>query len=182
MSLFCVILLHITVFLAYYLEILLFYHLLDLALNFTFFVFLCQVIVVKPVDVMCNRYGSHVLRSLLCLCKGMPLDSSQEFHVTKSSTILAERFNTMDIKFGGNSTPHLQRGFPDLLKFLVTGMVECARKEIATLQIDQYSSLVLQVFIQLIFPHDIHLSYLFHGKVNIIYSVLSWCIRFLFYF
>ncbi|OVA08286.1 Pumilio RNA-binding repeat [Macleaya cordata] len=115
---------------------------------------ICQVIVVKPVDVMCNRYGSHVLRSLLCLCKGMPLDSSQEFHVTKSSTILAERFNTRETRYGGNNTPHLQRGFPDLLKFLVTGMIECAREEIATLQVDQYSSLVLQTALKLLVGED----------------------------
>ncbi|KAI3915835.1 hypothetical protein MKX01_013291 [Papaver californicum] len=86
---------------------------------------ICQVIVVKPVDVMCDRYGSHVIRSLLCLCKGVPLDSSQEFHVTKLSTVLAERFSTKETKYVGNSTQH-QRGFPDLLKFLVTGMIECA--------------------------------------------------------
>ncbi|KAI3905714.1 hypothetical protein MKW92_016408, partial [Papaver armeniacum] len=51
---------------------------------------ICQVIAVKPVDVMCDLYGSHVLRNLLCLCKGVLLDSLQEFHVTKSSTVLSK--------------------------------------------------------------------------------------------
>ncbi|KAI3874386.1 hypothetical protein MKX03_025858 [Papaver bracteatum] len=52
------------------------------------------VIVVKPVDVMCDRYGSHVLKSLLCFCKGVPLGSLLEFHVTKSSSVLAKRFDS----------------------------------------------------------------------------------------
>lgn len=109
---------------------------------------------VKPVNVMCDRYGSHVLRSLLCLCKGVPLDSSKEFHVTKSSTVLAERFSTKETKDVGNNTQH-QRGFPDLLKFLVTRMIECAKKDIATLWVDQCSSLVMQVFLWLLFAPDI---------------------------
>ncbi|KAI3874975.1 hypothetical protein MKW98_019548 [Papaver atlanticum] len=114
---------------------------------------ICQVIVVKPVDVMCDRYGSHVLRSLLCLCKGVPLDSSKEFHVTKSSTVLAERFNTKETKDVVNSTQH-QRGFPDLLKFLVTRMIECAKKDIATLRADQCSSLVMQTALKLLVGED----------------------------
>lgn len=105
--------------------------------------FSLQVIVVNPVDVMCNCHGSHVLRSLLCLCKGVPLDSS-EFHATKSSTVLAERLNFRPPQTDRNDSQHFQQGFPDLLKFLVSEMLNAARKNIATLQIDQYSSLVLQ--------------------------------------
>lgn len=101
------------------------------------------MIVVNPVDLMCDCYGSHVLRSLLCLCKGVPLDSS-EFHGGKSSKVLAERFNFKVSEFHGNDSQHLEQGFPDLLKFLVSGMVNCTREDIKTLQVDQYSSLVLQ--------------------------------------
>ena len=79
---------------------------------------------------MCNCYGSHVLRSLLSLCKGVPMNSSK-LQVTKSSTVLAERLNFKASRL-------------DLLKFLVSGMLNCSWEVIKTLQIDQYSSLVFQ--------------------------------------
>uniref|UniRef100_A0A5B7AFA3 Pumilio 23 n=1 Tax=Davidia involucrata TaxID=16924 RepID=A0A5B7AFA3_DAVIN len=114
---------------------------------------ICQAIVINPVDVMCNCYGSHVLRSLLCLCKGVTLDSS-EFHVTKSSTVLAERLNFKPSRLDGNDSLRLQQGFPDLLKFLVSEMLNCARKDIETLQVNQYSSLVLQTALKLLVGHE----------------------------
>ncbi|KAK9281800.1 hypothetical protein L1049_004706 [Liquidambar formosana] len=114
---------------------------------------ICQAIVVNPVDVMCNCYGSHVLRSLLCLCKGVPLNSP-EFHVAKSSMVLAERLNLRASRLDGNDSPHIELGFPDLLKFLVMEMLKCARKDILTLQVDQYSSLVLQTALKLLVGHD----------------------------
>lgn len=114
---------------------------------------ICKVIVVNPVDLMCGCYGSHVLRSLLCLCKGVPLDSS-EFHGGKSSKVLAERFNFKVSEFHGNDSQHLEQGFPDLLKFLVSGMVNCTREDIKTLQVDQYSSLVLQTALKLLAGDD----------------------------
>lgn len=96
------------------------------------------MIVKNPVDVMCNCHGSHVLRSLLCLCKGVPLDS----HVTKSSMVLAERLNLKSSRMESNSA--LINGFPDLLKFLISGLSRCARKDIASFQVNEYCSLVLQ--------------------------------------
>ena len=104
------------------------------------------MITVNPVDVMCNCYGSHVIRSLLCLCKGVPLDSP-EFHTTKSSTILAGRLNFRPLQSDGNSVPH-QQGLPELLKFFVAEISKCAQKDIATMQVEQYSSLVLQASFQ----------------------------------
>lgn len=98
----------------------------------------------NPIDVMCNCYGSHVLRSLFCLCKGVPLDSS-EFHRAKSSAVLAERLNLNISQSSGNDLPHSHPLFPDLLKLLIAGILKCSRKDIKTLQTDQYSSLVLQV-------------------------------------
>lgn len=100
-----------------------------------------QVVVTNPVDLMCSCYGSHVLRSLLCVCKGVKIDS--DFHVTKSSTVLAERLNFRASRIDRDYS-HLQQGFPDLLKFLVSGMIKRTRKEIKTLQVDQFGSLVLQ--------------------------------------
>lgn len=101
------------------------------------------MIIENPVDVMCNCYGSHVLRSLLSLCKGVALDSS-EFHSTKSSTVLAERLNFEASRSDKDASSHKHQGFPDLLKFLVSGMLNFTKKDIKTLQVDQYSSLVFQ--------------------------------------
>lgn len=113
-----------------------------------------QVIVVKPVDVMCSLYGSHVLRSLLCLCKGVPLDSSGEFHVTKSSTLLAERLNTQLPHSGGDHFPHLQQGLSGLLKFLVSGILKYAKEDIEALRVNKYSSFVLQTALKLLVGDD----------------------------
>ncbi|XP_050285105.1 pumilio homolog 23 isoform X2 [Quercus robur] len=114
---------------------------------------LCKVVVANPVDLMRCCYGSHVLRSLLCLCKGVTIDST-EFHVTKSSTVLAERLNFKASQRDGDDPPQLQQGFPDLLKFLVSGMLNCTRKDIMTLQVDQFSSFVLQASLKLLVGND----------------------------
>lgn len=110
---------------------------------------ICQAIVVNPVEVMCNCYGSHVLRSLLCLCKGVPLDST-EFHSKKSSTVLAERLNFRPSQVDKNESRKYEHAFPDLLKFLISEMLKAGKKEIATLQVDQFSSLVLQAALKLL--------------------------------
>lgn len=102
-----------------------------------------QAIVANPVDVICNCYGSHVLRSLLCLCRGAPLDSS-EFHRAKPSAILAERLNLTASRSDKNALPQTYPVFSELSKFLISGILRCSRKDIRTLQTDQYSSLVLQ--------------------------------------
>ncbi|XP_056685054.1 pumilio homolog 23 isoform X2 [Spinacia oleracea] len=109
---------------------------------------ICQEIVRKPVVVMCNCHGSHVIRSLLCLCKGVPLDS--EFHSAKPSTALSRRLNLSSDKELKNETPIVHQGFPDLLKFLVSEMLKCNATDIAALQVDQFSSLVLQTALKLL--------------------------------
>ncbi|XP_057505237.1 pumilio homolog 23 [Actinidia eriantha] len=114
---------------------------------------ICQVIVDNPVEMMCNCHGSHVLRSLLCLCKGVPLDSP-EFHATKSSSVLAERLNFRPSRLERNDSEYMEQGFPDLLKFLVSGMLNCSRIDVSTLQTDQYSSLVLQTALKLLVGHE----------------------------
>ncbi|XP_057980901.1 pumilio homolog 23 [Malania oleifera] len=114
---------------------------------------ICKVIAVNPVDVICNCYGSHVVRSLLCLCKGAPVDST-EFHFTNSSTVLAQRLNLKASQLDGNESSHLQLGFPDLLKFLVLEMLKHARKDIRTLQVNQFSSLVLQTALKVLVGDD----------------------------
>lgn len=92
----------------------------------------------NPVDIMCNCYGSHVLRRLLCLCKGVPVDSL-EFHGTNPSVVLALRSSQVD----SQKSPHHQP-FPDQFKVLISEMVDPSRVDMAALQANQYSSLVLQ--------------------------------------
>ncbi|KAK4489649.1 hypothetical protein RD792_005461 [Penstemon davidsonii] len=100
---------------------------------------LCEAIVTDSVDIMCNCYGSHVLRRILCLCKGVPIESS-EFHGTKSSVVLAERFNMRSSQLNGHELQQ-NEPFPDQLKFLVSEMLNPLRVDIATVQANQYSSL-----------------------------------------
>ena len=103
---------------------------------------ICNVIAANSLDVMCNCYGSHVLRTLLCLCKGVPLDKSG-FYLSKSTTALAERLNFK--QFSSNKDA-FHSGFPNLLNSLVSQMFNHATKYIKSLQLDQFSSLVFQVF------------------------------------
>lgn len=118
-----------------------------------------QEIVANPLDVMCNCYGSHVLRSLLHLCKGVTPESS-DFHTRKSSTVLAERLNIKAPRSNGDGGFHM--GFPALLKLLVSGMLKGARKDVRILQVDQYGSLVIQV----LFYENI---LLYCGLINYLY-------------
>nr|5WZK_A Chain A, Pumilio homolog 23 [Arabidopsis thaliana] len=80
---------------------------------------ICKVIVDNPLDMMCNCYGSHVLRRLLCLCKGVP-----------------------------------HQGFPGMLTYLLSGLLSCSREDMKYLQVDQYSSLVLQTALRLMLKQD----------------------------
>ncbi|XP_016649559.1 PREDICTED: pumilio homolog 23 isoform X2 [Prunus mume] len=110
---------------------------------------ICKVIVKNPGDLMCDCYGSHVLRSLLSLFKGVPLDSS-EFNRRKSSSVLAERLNFKAFRADTDISPQAVQGFPGLLDFLVSGMSKCIQNNIKTMQVDQYSSLVLQSALKLL--------------------------------
>lgn len=114
---------------------------------------ICKVIVANPVDVMCNCYASHVLRSLLCLCRGAPLDSS-DFHRARPSEILAERLNLNASQSNRDNLPYHHPVFSKLSKFLISGILGCSRKDLRTLQTDQYSSLVLQTALRLLVGND----------------------------
>ncbi|KAK4791638.1 hypothetical protein SAY86_032051 [Trapa natans] len=110
---------------------------------------ICEVIVTNPVDILCNCYSSHVLRRLMCLCKGVSLDSP-EFHGTKSSAILAGRLNLGSSQANMNDKQIHRKAFPHLLKSLVSRMLKCRRTDIKTLIVDQYSSLVIQTALKLL--------------------------------
>ena len=118
-----------------------------------------QEIVSNPLDVMCNCHGSHVLRSLLHLCKGVSLESS-EFHSRKSSKVLAERLNIKAPRPNGDSGFHI--GFPESLKLLVFGLLKGARKDVRILQVDQFGSLVIQVLFYEIYYYIVVSSFFFN--------------------
>ncbi|ONK65403.1 uncharacterized protein A4U43_C07F36740 [Asparagus officinalis] len=115
---------------------------------------LCQMVVTDTIRIMCCSYGSHVLRSLLCLCKGVPVDISKEFHVTKPSAILSERLNFASAQQSGHNTENFQHCFTAVFNFLVREMLKCAKDEIATLRVDKYSSFVLQTILKLLVGDD----------------------------
>ncbi|XP_042462061.1 pumilio homolog 23-like [Zingiber officinale] len=120
---------------------------------------LCQVVILDVVSVMCSRYGSHVLRSLLCLSKGVPLNSFEEFHVAKLQDSLAKRLNNRPIQSGGSNSQNSQYAFPSLFKFLVSEMVNHAKDEIKTLRVNEHSSFVLQTVLKLSVGDDQALSH-----------------------
>ncbi|KAL3720718.1 hypothetical protein ACJRO7_005517 [Eucalyptus globulus] len=113
---------------------------------------ICKVIVENPADLMYNCYGSHVLRRLLCLCKGVSLDSA-EFQGTKSSTNVAERLNLKTSRPNEHAQLNLGHGFPGLLKDLVTGMLNCTAND-KNLLVDRFGSLVLQTVLKLLAGDD----------------------------
>lgn len=113
---------------------------------------ICKVIAANSVDVMCNCYGSHVLRTLLCLCRGVPLDKSA-YYLSKSTTLLAERLNSKEFSKKDDET-NFEPGFPNLLKVLVSDMLKHAKKRIKTLQVDQFSSLVFQTVLRVLAGDD----------------------------
>lgn len=106
---------------------------------------LLQVIAADATNVMCSCYGSHVLRTLLCLCKGVPLDSLQDFHTTKRSAVLAERLSGGSSRPGDQNLTSFEHGFPDMFKTFVRQMLQNAKNDISTLLTEKNSSLVLQV-------------------------------------
>uniref|UniRef100_A0A7N0TNN1 Uncharacterized protein n=1 Tax=Kalanchoe fedtschenkoi TaxID=63787 RepID=A0A7N0TNN1_KALFE len=111
---------------------------------------ICEMLAESPLDVMFNCYGSHVLRRLLCLCKGVSLDSP-EFHGRKSRSVLAERLNLKASRSDENSLQHVHQGFPELLKFLVFEILrKSSKKDISAMLVDQQCSLVLQTALRML--------------------------------
>jgi nucleolar protein 9 len=96
---------------------------------------------------MSSCYGSHVLRTLLCLCKGVPLDSLQNFHTTKRSAVLAERLSCGSNQSCAHDPQKFENGFLHVFKSFIRQMLHSAKSDIQTLCVDKNSSLVLQVSI-----------------------------------
>ncbi|MQM15924.1 hypothetical protein Taro_048877, partial [Colocasia esculenta] len=101
---------------------------------------ICEEVVVDSVNVMSSPYGSHVLRSLICICKGLPMDALEEYHNMKSFSALAERLNPQS---SGKKPHQPEHGFPDTFKFLVMETLRHSKDDIATLCVNKYSSLTV---------------------------------------
>ncbi|XP_006661734.1 pumilio homolog 23 [Oryza brachyantha] len=121
---------------------------------------ICKVIAADAANVMSSCYGSHVIRTLLCLCKGVPLQSLQDFHTTKRSAVLAERLSCGSKQSGGNDPKNHGVGFSDIFKSFVREMLQNAKHDISTLQTDKNSSLVLQTALKLSAGDDHELNYI----------------------
>ncbi|KAJ1687263.1 hypothetical protein LUZ63_018653 [Rhynchospora breviuscula] len=121
---------------------------------------ICKIVAKDSVSVMQSRYGSHVLRSLLCLCKGVPLDRLDEFHVTKRSDILATRVSAGPNKPEGKIRNEFENRFESVFKFLVRELVDRAKYDMAKLRVDQFSSFVLQTVLRLSVGNNEELLYL----------------------
>uniref|UniRef100_A0A0E0EX93 PUM-HD domain-containing protein n=1 Tax=Oryza meridionalis TaxID=40149 RepID=A0A0E0EX93_9ORYZ len=121
---------------------------------------ICKVIAGDAANVMSSCYGSHVLRTLLCLCKGVPLQSLQDFHTTKRSAVLAERLSCGSTRSGGSDPKNQGCGFSDIFKSFVREMLQNAKYDIATLETDKNSSLVLQTALKLSAGDDHELNYI----------------------
>ncbi|KAK4269006.1 hypothetical protein QN277_022216 [Acacia crassicarpa] len=114
---------------------------------------ICKVVAANSVDLMCNCYGSHVLRSLLCLCKGVQPDK-REHYVSKSATNVADRLNLKTFPSKEDHPAPFHPGFPDLLKALVSEILKHVKEFSKTPLVDQFSSLVLQTALRLLAGND----------------------------
>ncbi|KAF3776392.1 Pumilio-like protein 23 [Nymphaea thermarum] len=114
----------------------------------------CQEVAAVSGHIMLSSYGSHVFRSLLCLCKGTNLNDSEKIHVLKHTSSLAERLSVKSVRLAGNYPTQDRQGFPELFKCLIGGILEYARDNIADLQVSSYSSLVLQTMLKLLAGDD----------------------------
>ncbi|XP_049934410.1 pumilio homolog 23 isoform X2 [Nymphaea colorata] len=114
----------------------------------------CQEVAAVSGRIMLSSYGSHVFRSLLCVCKGTKLDDSEKIHVLKRTSSLAERLSVKSVRLAGNYLTQDRQGFPELFKCLIGGILGYARDNIADLQVSSYSSLVLQTMLKLLAGDD----------------------------
>lgn len=94
-------------------------------------------------DMISSRYGSHVLRQLLSLCSGVPLETGSG---GKAPNSLAERLGTKASKFRGAGAPR-PRGhrFPDQLHLLVEKLLESCQETITELRAGSAGGPALQV-------------------------------------
>eukprot|EP00252_Welwitschia_mirabilis_P017859 TRINITY_DN3976_c0_g1_i1.p1 TRINITY_DN3976_c0_g1~~TRINITY_DN3976_c0_g1_i1.p1 ORF type:complete len:815 (-),score=146.29 TRINITY_DN3976_c0_g1_i1:376-2820(-) len=122
---------------------------------------LCEVLSKNATGVMCNQYGSHVLRSFLTLLNGTLLDSLAD-SASSSKSGLAERIKILTQSSKKKPETLSLRAFPHLLKLMVHKILEACRGNICVIRVDRFASLVLQTALQLL-----------GGDNNLITNVIS---------
>ncbi|GKA94708.1 putative RNA-directed DNA polymerase [Tanacetum coccineum] len=84
--------------------------------------------------------------------------SSDPFAVKSGYVLMAvkplKHISRSHIIYTGSGFHGTHMGFPDMLKFLVTEILKAARKDIETLQFDQYGSLVLHTALKLLVGYE----------------------------
>ncbi|KAJ0987455.1 hypothetical protein J5N97_005811 [Dioscorea zingiberensis] len=119
---------------------------------------ICQVVARNSINLMSSTYGSHVLRTLLCLCKGVPFDLLDQFHVSKPSVVLAERLNSDSTQQIGKYHENSQHGFESVFKIFIMEILNHAKDEMKNLMYDKCSSFVWQTALKLLVGDDQMLS------------------------
>lgn len=103
----------------------------------------CQAMGERAADMMSNCYGSHVLRSLLSLLSGATLETSSD-----------KKIRRLSISTKGNVAKCESIPFPDLLHNLVEKLLEAAKKNVAQLHEDPFTSPVLQAILKILKGND----------------------------
>ncbi|KAG6541139.1 hypothetical protein Mapa_017510 [Marchantia paleacea] len=103
---------------------------------------ICQELGSQSVDVMLNRYGSHVFRSFMCLLSGETADLlDQEKGGAKSARNLGNKLGSFRSK---DAMRPKGLSFPKLLHDLVGKILESSKGNMAQLRVDECGSPVLQ--------------------------------------
>ncbi|CAM6094256.1 unnamed protein product [Calypogeia fissa] len=110
----------------------------------------CQELGTKAVDVMTNRYGSHVLRCLLALLSG---DSSEILPQggpgSKPSRNLADKIGAVTNKpKHGQIVRSKGHAFPNLLKTLVDNILDSCKENMREMRSDVCAGPVLQALLK----------------------------------
>ncbi|KAK9150888.1 hypothetical protein Syun_009197 [Stephania yunnanensis] len=102
--------------------------------------------IANALDLMCSCYGSHVLRSLLCVCKGVSVDALEDFHTTKKSATLVKRLKLLKFLIV-EMLKNFQRGHDKQLHALVMGWVSNCKKGEEFFQTNIITSFGLHIFL-----------------------------------
>lgn len=98
-------------------------------------------------DLINSRYGSHVLRQLLSLCCGIPIETlSNSGAGGKKNNSLAERLGTKGSKFKGAGAGRLRgHRFGDQLHLLVGNLLKSCEGKMEELRCSSAGGPALQV-------------------------------------
>lgn len=98
-------------------------------------------------DLINSRYGSHVLRQLISLCSGVPIETlSKSGAGGKGNNSLAERLGTKGSRFKGGGAARLRgHRFGDQLHMLVGNLLKSCEGKMEELRSSSAGGPALQV-------------------------------------